>query len=88
MVTWWCPLSDAAHVLSAHVLPVAGLALLGAVAGDRVLAMRLRWRKECGIAKRFVSCDVAPSGGLCCRRLLAIHGSRRREAGEGGHHDP
>jgi hypothetical protein len=40
MVTWWCPLSDVAHVLSAHVLPVAWLAILGAVAGSRVLTLR------------------------------------------------
>jgi hypothetical protein len=78
MVTWWCPLSDAAHVLSAHVLPVAALAIIGAVAGDRMLAMRLTRRRSRGvpargvmrkksgkkgnIAKRFVSCDVTPGG--------------------------
>jgi hypothetical protein len=46
LVDLWCPLSDAAHVLPGHVLPVVALAMLGAVLGHHVLAMRapLRWR--------------------------------------------
>jgi len=77
IVSWWCPLSDATHVLLAHVLPVAMLAIVGAAAGDSVLAMRVTgrrcrvprgrrdaWRiwKKGDIAKRFVSCDVTPVG--------------------------
>lgn len=88
MVTWWCPVSDAAHVLSAHVLPVAGLAILGAVAGDRVLAMRRTGPTKGNIAKRFVSCDVNPMGDRVagdCSRSMGVGGS---EAGGGGHHDP
>jgi hypothetical protein len=46
MVALWCPVSDAAHVLSAHVLPVAALAALGATLGDRLLAMRLSARES------------------------------------------
>jgi hypothetical protein len=92
MVTWWCPLSDVAHVLSAHVLPVAGLAIVGAIAGDRVLAMRrtspcpsdpsLRSGvptrpKKGSIAKRFISCD--------CSRSMGVGVG---EADGGEHHDP
>jgi hypothetical protein len=92
MVAWWCPLSDVEHVLSAHVLPVAGLAIVGAIAGNRVLAMRgpglamrstrevssrRRSSRQGNIAKRFISCD--------CSRSMGVGGG---EAGEGEHHDP
>jgi hypothetical protein len=88
MVTWWCPSSDASHVLSAHVLPVAGLAIVGALAGNRVLVMRAAGPSKGSIAKRFLSCDVTPMGDRVvgdCTRSMGVGGS---EAGGGGHHDP
>jgi hypothetical protein len=100
MVDIWCPVTEAAHVLSAHVLPVAALTVIGALLGDRVLAMRVtaavmttlrpggsrheKW-KEAVIAKRFVSCDVNPMGD-------GVADGRARSMGVGGgggaHHDP
>jgi hypothetical protein len=97
MVALWCPVAEASHVLSAHVLPIAALAVLGSLLGDRVLTLRLpragppppmNW-KEAVIAKPFVSCDVNPIGGRAA-------GDRSRPqavgygegAGGGGHHGP
>jgi hypothetical protein len=100
MVDLWCPVTTVAHVLSAHVLPVVALSVVGAILGDHLLAMRVsaavsaarvaspNW-KEAMIAKPFVSCDVNPVGD--CEA-----GSRSRSVGVGGgegagagwHHDP
>ncbi len=100
MVDLWCPVTTVAHVLSAHVLPVVALSVIGAILGDHVLAMRVsaavsaarapspHW-KEAVIAKPFVSCDVHPVGDCAA-------GSRTRSVGVGGgegagagwHHDP
>jgi hypothetical protein len=94
MVTWWCPLSDAAHVVSAHVLPVAALAIIGAVAGDRMLAMRMtgrrprdpRGKEQTGkiwkkgiIAKRFLSCDVTHGGDRAADNCSRSMGVGRSE---------
>jgi hypothetical protein len=40
MVDLWCPVTEVTHVLSAHVLPVLALSVVGALLGDHVLAMR------------------------------------------------
>jgi hypothetical protein len=83
MVAWWCPVSDAAHVISAHVLPVAVLAVAGAITGDRILAMR----RKVTIARRFGTCDVPIMGDR-------VAGDRSRSVGlgygevGGGHRDP
>ena len=98
MVAWWCPLSDAAHVLSAHVLPVAALAAIGAAMGDRVLAMRvaarLSTRHPCEtskgelIAKRFVSCDVTHMGDRAAGNRSRSMGVGDCKADGGEHHGP
>ncbi len=83
MVAWWCPVTDAAHVLSAHVLPVAVLVVVGAITGDRILAMR----HQALIAKRFDSCDVPLVGdrvaGDCSRSVGLGY-----DEGGGGHRGP
>lgn len=94
MVSWWCPLTDAAHVLSAHVLPVAALAALGAAMGDRLLAMRVSPRrghetwKGVLIAKRFVSCDVTPMGDRAVGDRSRSMGVGDSKVDVGGHHVP
>lgn len=40
MVELWCPLSEGAHVLVGHVLPLAALALVGAAIGVRAFRIR------------------------------------------------
>ena len=81
MVTWWCPLSDAAHVLSAHVLPVAALAIIGAVAGDRMLAMRLTCRRRSrGVPARGVMRRKSGKKGNIAKRFVSCdvtHGGDR-----------
>ena len=42
MVDLWCPVMASRHVLVGHVLPIGLLALLGAMLGARVIAMRSR----------------------------------------------
>lgn len=44
MVDLWCPVAAPSHVLVGHVLPMAALALVGAMLGARVIAMRARPR--------------------------------------------
>jgi Negative regulator of sigma F len=83
MVAWWCPVTDAAHVLSAHVMPVAVLVVVGAITGDRILAMR----GDAVIAKRFDSCDVplvGDRGAGDCSRSVGLG----YDEGGGGHRDP
>ncbi len=41
LVDLWCPVTEVVHVLSAHVLPVVALSVVGAILGDHVLAMRV-----------------------------------------------
>ena len=41
LVDLWCPVTEIAHVLSAHVLPVVALSVIGAMLGDYALAMRV-----------------------------------------------
>ncbi|HEY2517528.1 MAG TPA: NrsF family protein [Polyangiaceae bacterium] len=43
MVELWCPVAAWKHVALGHVLPIVVLALVGAVAGGKVL--RVRWRR-------------------------------------------
>jgi hypothetical protein len=83
MVAWWCPVTDTTHVISAHVLPVAVLAVAGAVIGDRILAMR----NKVTIAGPLASCDVPitmdrAAGDRSPSVALGYH-----EVG-GGHRDP
>lgn len=40
LVDVWCPLTNSAHALFGHVLPLALLATFGALAGRRLLALR------------------------------------------------
>jgi hypothetical protein len=40
LVDLWCPVAHLPHLLVGHLLPVALLALVGAVAGSKVLAIR------------------------------------------------
>jgi hypothetical protein len=40
LVDLWCPVAHLSHLLVGHLLPVALLALVGAVAGSRMLAIR------------------------------------------------
>lgn len=42
MVDLWCPVGAARHVAIGHIAPVLALAVLGAVLGARVIAMRAR----------------------------------------------
>ncbi len=44
MVNLWCPDAAPRHVLIGHILPMGLLALLGAMLGARVMAMRSRQR--------------------------------------------
>jgi hypothetical protein len=77
MVDVWCPLTDPAHVLPGHVLPVAALAMVGAVLGDRFLAMRAAARTRFStIAKRFASCDVTLREGPSVAHAPGAQGSR------------
>jgi hypothetical protein len=65
MVDLWCPITETAHVLSAHVLPVAALTVIGAILGDRVLSMRVRVGRAAivpGLVGR--TRQQAPSDGL------------------------
>jgi hypothetical protein len=97
MVALWCPVAEPTHVLSAHVLPVAALAVLGSVLGDRVLALRfpgagpprsMDW-KEAVIAKPFVSCDVNPIGGRAAGDRSRSQAVGYSEGASGdGHHGP
>ena len=73
MVRGWCPVTDPAHVLAAHVLPVAVLAVVGAITGDRILAIR----KKALIANAFVSCDVAIVGDRVAGDRSRSSGARR-----------
>ena len=41
LVDLWCPSGQIAHLLLGHLLPIALLALAGALVGQRVLAMRV-----------------------------------------------
>lgn len=41
-VDLWCPVAHPQHVLLGHVIPVALLALVGAVLGARWLSIRAR----------------------------------------------
>jgi hypothetical protein len=40
MVEMWCPVAASHHVAIGHILPIAIMAILGAVLGARVIAMR------------------------------------------------
>jgi Negative regulator of sigma F len=42
LVDLWCPSGEITHLLLGHLLPIALLALAGALVGKRVLAMRVR----------------------------------------------
>jgi hypothetical protein len=42
MVEMWCPVATPAHVAVGHILPIVAMALLGAVFGARIIAMRAR----------------------------------------------
>ena len=44
MVEMWCPVATPQHVLVGHILPIVLLAILGALLGARVIAMRPRPR--------------------------------------------
>jgi hypothetical protein len=97
LVAAWCPVAEASHVLSAHVLPVAALAALGSVVGDRVLALRfpaaapplpVDW-KEAVIAKPIVSCDVDPNGERAAGDRSRSQAVGYGEGASGGeHHGP
>jgi hypothetical protein len=83
MVGWWCPITDVAHVISTHVLPVAVLAVVGAITGDRILGMR----NKVTIAQRLRSCDVRGVGDRVAADRLRSVGLGYGE-GVGGHRDP
>ncbi len=42
MVTLWCPVASPRHVLTGHILPMGALAVVGALLGARIIAMRSR----------------------------------------------
>jgi hypothetical protein len=42
MVELWCPVATPAHVALGHVLPIVVMALVGALLGARVIAIRGR----------------------------------------------
>src|SRR5439155_555935 len=42
LVDLWCPVAHLPHLLLGHLLPVALLALAGAIAGSRLLAIRFQ----------------------------------------------
>jgi hypothetical protein len=83
MVAWWCPITDAAHVISAHVLPVALLAVAGAITGDRILAMG----NKVTIAGPLASCDVPIMGDREAGDRSRFAGLGYGDGG-GGHRDP
>ena len=71
MVDLWCPITETAHVLSAHVLPVAALTVIGAILGDRVLSMRVP-----------VGGAAILPGPVAPTRQEAPHGSQLETRGE------
>jgi hypothetical protein len=42
MVEMWCPVATPAHVALGHIAPIVAMALIGALLGSRVIAMRGR----------------------------------------------
>jgi hypothetical protein len=40
MVEMWCPVAAPRHVAIGHILPIVIMAILGALLGARVIAMR------------------------------------------------
>jgi hypothetical protein len=99
MVEAWCPVTEILHVISAHVLPVATLAALGGILGDRVLAMRVsglsaarhppRTTKFEWLRNRLLRATYPRGGGREAPGCLrSTGGAGVGGASRGGHHDP
>jgi hypothetical protein len=99
MVDAWCPVTEITHVVSAHVLPVAALASIGALLGDRVLAMRIRAssiersplgrKKVRWLGNRLLGATYPREGDRGVARCLrSTGGAGVGGASRGGHHDP
>ncbi len=72
LVDLWCPVSAPAHIFAGHVLPVAALAMLGALLGDRILALRGSAWPE--VPPRPLVGSLAPSRGrdASCVKMMAL----------------
>jgi hypothetical protein len=44
MVEMWCPVAAPRHVAIGHILPIIAMAIVGALLGGRLIAMRPRRR--------------------------------------------